>query len=155
MRVINALQSIDGDRAFSVFLAGSVQSKDTEVTWRKRIIKMLSEEDVVLIDPVWTNNGSNLDYNNKEDAKKMNVQIDWELNALEQADLIVMHLDKEAKSPISLLELGLYAQSGKLVMCCADGFWRKENVDVVCNRYNVPRVKSIEELVTTIQKKLE
>jgi hypothetical protein len=36
-------------------------------------------------------------------------QVKWELNALEKSDLIIMYLDPETKSPISLLELGLHA----------------------------------------------
>jgi hypothetical protein len=60
------------------------------------------------------------------------------LDALEFADTILMHFVPDAKSPISLLELGLFAQSGKMLVSCPDGFWRKGNVEVVCDRFDIP-----------------
>lgn len=82
-------------------------------------------------------------------------QIDWELEGLDQADLIVMYFDKDTKSPISLLELGLYAASGKMVVCCPDGFWCKGNVDIVCNKYQVPQVKNITALIDYVKDNLK
>ena len=54
-------------------------------------------------------------------------------------------------SPISLLEFGLHARSGKMVVFCPEGFWRKGNVDIVCERYGIPQVEEMEELVTLIR----
>ena len=58
-----------------------------------------------------------------------------------------MYFDPNTKSPISLLELGLFAQSKKLIVCCPEGFWRKGNVDIVCDRYNIPNYDSLEKLL--------
>ena len=58
-----------------------------------------------------------------------------------------MYFDPETKSPITLLELGLYARSGKLVVCCPHGFWRRGNVDIVCDRYGVDQVKLLDTLI--------
>lgn len=78
-------------------------------------------------------------------------QVVWELKALERASTVVMYLDPNTRSPISLLELGLYAQSGKLLVCCPPGFWRKGNVDIVCERYGCALVKSKEELLDCLK----
>ncbi|MBQ0740161.1 nucleoside 2-deoxyribosyltransferase domain-containing protein, partial [Aquimarina celericrescens] len=78
-----------------------------------------------------------------------------ELDALEQADRIIMYFDPATKSPISLLELGLFAKSGKLLVCCPKGFWRKGNVDIVCERYKVDQVNNLEELIDEVKKKLK
>jgi hypothetical protein len=64
-------------------------------------------------------------------------QVEWELLALDIAEVIYMYFDPNTKSPISLLELGLYANTGKLQVCCPDGFWRKGNVDIICKRFNI------------------
>ncbi|MDJ0367016.1 nucleoside 2-deoxyribosyltransferase domain-containing protein [Hymenobacter sp. H14-R3] len=64
-------------------------------------------------------------------------QVNWELDALDKATHIIMYLEPGTQSPISLLELGLQAKSGKLLVVCPEGFWRKGNVDVVCNRYGI------------------
>jgi len=82
-------------------------------------------------------------------------QVEWELDALEYADWILMYFDPSTKSPISLLELGLFAETGKLIVCCPEGFWRKGNVDIVCEKYGVPQVDSIEELIENLIGELE
>jgi hypothetical protein len=64
-------------------------------------------------------------------------QVRWELDAQDAADLIFMYFSPDTKSPISLLELGLYAASHRIVVCCPEGFWRKGNVDIVCRRYGI------------------
>jgi len=66
-----------------------------------------------------------------------------------------MYFDKNTKSPITLLELGLFARSGKLVVCCPDGFWRKGNVAIVCERYRVQQVDSLEQLIHKVKKKIK
>jgi hypothetical protein len=72
-------------------------------------------------------------------------QVNWELDAQDQADRIVMNLVAGSFSPVSLLELGLYAASGKLVVICPKEFWRAGNVEIVCRRYRIPLVATIEE----------
>lgn len=56
-----------------------------------------------------------------------------------------MYFDPNTKSPISLLELGLYATSNKLHVICPDGFYRKGNIEIVCDKYNIPIYENIEE----------
>ena len=51
---------------------------------------------------------------------------------------------------ITLLELGLFARSGKLRVCCPEPFWRKGNVDVVCARYGVPLLPSLKGLIDEV-----
>lgn len=42
-------------------------------------------------------------------------------------------------SPISLLELGLFINSGKkIVVFCDPDYERKGNVEIVCEKYNTP-----------------
>jgi hypothetical protein len=48
------------------------------------------------------------------------------------------------------LELGLHARDGKLIVLCPEGFWRKGNVDIVCEKYGVKQVESFEELIKAI-----
>jgi hypothetical protein len=65
-----------------------------------------------------------------------------------------MVFDPNTKSPISLLELGLHASSEKMVVICPEGFWRKGNVDIVCEKHNIKQVKDIDELVEYIYEKI-
>ena len=75
-------------------------------------------------------------------------QVTWELNALKQADIIVMYFIPDTQSPISLLELGLFAESGKLHVVCPQGFWRKGNIEIVCDRYEIPLYDNLQDLKT-------
>jgi len=76
--------------------------------------------------------------------------VNWELDALEKADYIIMFLEKNSKSPISLLELGLFADSGKLLVCCEEGFWRKGNVDIVCQRKGIKMFENLERIINYV-----
>ena len=121
----------------SIFLAGSIEM-GVAGNWQEKIVTDLKKYFVTIYNPRRDN------WNNswKQDINepKFYEQVSWELKALEKADIIAMYFDPKTKSPISLLELGLYAKydNTKLIVCCPDGFWRKGNVQIVCQRYDVP-----------------
>jgi len=130
---------------FTVFLAGSIEMGKAE-NWQAKMEKEFSKFDnVCLLNP--RRDDWDSDWKQEITNPEFNQQVNWELDALEKADLIVFYFSPETQSPITLLELGLFARSGKLVVCCPNGFWRKGNIDIVCEKYNVPQVKSIEKLV--------
>jgi Nucleoside 2-deoxyribosyltransferase like len=119
----------------SVFLAGSIEMGKAE-NWQQEATNTFNLSGWDVLNPrrdVWDSSWSQ-DFENPQFYQ----QVNWELNALEHADLIVMYFDPNTKSPISLLELGLFARSNKLKVICPEGFWRKGNVDIVCNYYNIP-----------------
>lgn len=131
-----------------IFLAGSIeQGKAAE--WQKWVIDDLQlyadklEEqiqpecckDILLFNPRRPDWDASLPQTKID--KTMKEQIEWELDHLEKSDIICLYLDPNTKSPISLLELGIHIRSGKLVVCCPDGFYRKANVDITCARYGV------------------
>ena len=134
MKLITAPNTIIVDKNPSVFLAGSIEVGVAE-RWQDIVINALSDEDITLLNP----RRASWDASWKQDIENpvFKEQVSWELDALEKASMIIMYFDKNTKSPITLLELGLYAQSGKLLVCCPDGFWRKGNVDIVCERYKI------------------
>ncbi len=73
-------------------------------------------------------------------------QVLWELNALEKADIIILFFADNTKSPISLLELGLFAHSKKIKLVVEENFWRKGNIDIVCKKYGIEQFESLENL---------
>lgn len=66
-----------------------------------------------------------------------------------------MYFDPFTKSPISLLELGLFANSGKLHVICQSPFWRKGNVDIVCAKYNIPVYENLGEFKNKINELID
>jgi hypothetical protein len=88
------------------------------------------------------------------DSAPFHEQVSWELTGIERADVVIVYLDPATRAPISLLELGLIAVSGRALVCCPDGYFRKGNVDVVCQRYRVPQARDLEELIALARERL-
>ena len=136
MRIIQPPNKIQlNNNEFAIFLAGSIESGLAE-KWQDKIIEQLKDYDnLVLLNPrreEWNNTAIM-----SIDNQYFKEQVIWELEGLEIADKIIMYFDIKTKSPISLLELGLFSKSGKLIVICPDGFWRKGNVDIVCEKYKI------------------
>lgn len=123
-----------GGKYLSVFLGGSIEMGSAE-NWQKMVEDALVDLPIILYNP--RRDDWNASWEQRADNPPFREQVEWELNALEQASIIILYFQPGTKSPISLLELGLFASSNKLVVLCPDGFWRKGNVDIVCERYNV------------------
>lgn len=135
-----------------VFLGGSIEMGAAR-DWQADLIAALSDEQVTVLNP----RRPDWDPNWKPVAPEPNFrqQVQWELAALESADIIVMYLAPGTQSPISLLELGLHAQSGKIVLLCPEGFWRKGNVDITAGRYGIEQVATMESLVSAVRARLK
>ena len=133
----------------SIFLAGSIEM-DKAIDWQKQCENELQNQFNVLNprreswDTSWKQDISNLIF--KE-------QVNWELNALEQADIIIMFFANNTQSPISLLEFGLYARSKKMYVVCEKEFWRKGNIDVVCERYGIMQFDNLDQLMIFLKNK--
>lgn len=130
----------------SIFLAGSIEMGKA-VNWQERVITELSRFSQVDIlnprRPDWDSS-----WEQKITNPQFNEQVTWELDNLEAADFIFMYLQPETLSPISLLELGMFAEeASKLIVCCPDGFWRKGNVDIVCNRFDIDLFDNLTEAI--------
>ena len=131
-----------------IFLAGSIEMGKAE-DWQQKVITAVSDFEKVIYNPRRENWDST--WAQTIDNPKFKEQVRWELESLENSDLIVMNFTPDTMSPISLMEFGLYARSGKMVVYCPEGFWRKGNVDVVCEMYNIPQEEKFEELITLIK----
>jgi len=118
----------------SVFLAGSIEMGLAE-DWQKKATEAFEPHAKYIFNP--RRDDWNKNWKQSIDHPEFNTQVNWELHALDIAQYIFMYFDINTKSPISLLELGLYATSKRLVVCCPEGFWRKGNVEVVCARYGI------------------
>lgn len=65
-----------------------------------------------------------------------------------------MYFDQATKAPITLMELRLFARSSKVVVCCPPGYWRRGNVEVVCNRFGIPLVTTLPDLIDILRARL-
>ena len=123
----------------------------TAEKWQAKMVHDLSYTDITFLNPRrddwdWT-------WEQSINNPKFHEQVTWEQDAFEYSDIIIINFDPNTKSPISLLELGLFAHTGNVIVCCPNGFWRKGNVDIICERYNIPLVESYDALVDNVLKR--
>lgn len=156
MKVIKAPQELVYD-GLPIFLAGSIEMGKA-IDWQTELTNSLKDYHCTILNPRrddWDSSWKQ-DINNKQFKE----QVKWELQALENASYVAMYFDPNTMSPISLLELGLFARDSgqdrnpELIVCCPEGFWRKGNVDIVCERYDIKQVSSLDDLKKEIIKRI-
>jgi hypothetical protein len=133
----------------SVFLAGSIEMDDAP-RWQDQLVAALEDTDLVVLNPrreAW-----NPAWEQRMSCEPFRGQVEWELEGLERATRVCFYFAPGTKAPISLLELGLLARSGRAIVCCPAGFWRRGNVEIVCGRYGVPFVESLDELAEHLRR---
>ncbi len=135
-----------------VFLAGSIEM-DTAEKWQDRVAKEIQSSRTLVLNPrrddwdsSWTARTSN---------KQFAEQVSWEHDGLHNSDIVFMYFDPKTKSPITLLELGLMADSGKLIVCCADDFWRKGNVEYICEEYGISLYTKMEDAIAELKERVK
>lgn len=134
-----------------VFLGGSIEMGVAE-PWQRRLCEIFKDYDnVVFLNPRRDDWDSS--WVQSKDNKQFAEQVTWELDALEYSDIIIFYFDPNTKSPITLMELGLHANY-KSIVCCPDGFWRKGNVEMVCDYYRIPMVNTFEQLTELLKQRV-
>lgn len=126
----------------SIFLAGTIDMGKS-VDWQKATIdwfKGKSDGKFMLFNP---RRGKGL----SGEMSDFEHQVNWELEHLERTDIIIMNILANSKSPITLLEMGLFMRSGKLYVICEPGFYRYDNVRLTCARYGVPLYHNLDEFL--------
>jgi hypothetical protein len=144
MKVLKAPQPLppyrrNGVIPRSLFLAGSIEMGVAE-DWQTTLTNYISvPENNVKCDYIFNPRRESWDSSWEQSITnpQFNEQVSWEMTALDAARSIIMYLDPATKSPISLLELGLHAASRKIIVCCPKGFWRRGNVEMVCDRFDI------------------
>ncbi|MEG1008346.1 MAG: nucleoside 2-deoxyribosyltransferase domain-containing protein [Clostridia bacterium] len=138
--------SLNDSENFKIFLAGTIDNGSSD-DWQQNLINYIN------------NNYTDIDIYNprrsfcdiEQGSKEFKEQVDWELDHLNKCDLILMNILRDSKSPISLLEMGLFANSRKMLVVCEPGFYRYDNVKIVCERYHIPLYNHISELLFDIE----
>src|ERR1700740_2326515 len=104
-----------------IFLGGTIDNNKS-VDWQKEMSEFASNS----MNGWGVFNPRRLDWDknlrNLYEQPEFFQQVQWELNALNHSDLILLNLLPDSVSPITLLELGLYATCGKLHVVCPEGF---------------------------------
>lgn len=148
MKVIKPPHPIP-DNGFLIFLAGSIEMGSAE-NWQVKVEDAIKESNSTILNPRRDNWDSS--WKREITSEKFHEQVSWELSGLEKSDLILMYFDPTTKSPVSLIELGLFGRDGKMIVCCPEGYFRKGNVDIVCQRYGIKQVDTLDELIAEVKR---
>ena len=115
---------------FVIFLGGTIENGLSK-NWQEDYIRVISElcdrfqKDIVICNP----------RREKFHIDEIEKQIQWELNHLDRADIVLMNLLSHSASPISLMELGAYKE--KIICLCKKNFYRYLNVYLTCQHHNI------------------
>jgi len=136
----------------TLFLAGSIEMGEAE-NWQERVARELSDvPNLTILNP--RRDDWDRSWVQSIAYRQFREQVEWEISAQEMANVIFMYFAPASKAPITLLELGLFARSGKMIVCCPDGFWRKGNVEVVCNRFGIPLSDDLDDAIERLKNSL-
>lgn len=129
-----------------LFLGGSIEMGAASL-WQDEFTKLLGTRKVLVLNPRRDDWDSS--WEQDKDNPEFLGQVTWELDGIENADVVVFYFDPNTKSPITLMELGIVAgmRRGGVAVICPEGFWRKGNVDIVCERFGIEQYRDFEELI--------
>jgi hypothetical protein len=140
-------------RVKSVFLAGSISTADT-ANWRETLCTSLSNLPITIYNP----QRSDWDSSWRQDIEfaPFREQVEWELDMLGKADIVVFYFQPGTQAPISLLEFGIICAQvpGKAIVVCPEGFWKRGNVQITCEKFGVETVDDLEGLREAIVKRM-
>jgi len=140
------------DTRLKIFLAGSIEMGKAEM-WQQRVTNELQNEDVIILNP--RRDDFNPNAKQEKTDPYFSEQVNWEQDAIEGADIVFFYFAPGTMSPISLLELGeciglpdsCADDSRQFIVCCPQGYWRKGNIDIVCERNSIPVHESLDQAV--------
>lgn len=133
-----------------IFLAGSIDMGKAE-NWQERLERELEEHNVIIYNPrrddwdsSWVQDISNPQF--KE-------QVEWELDHINDSDLVLFYFDPNGPAPITLMELGYVIGNEQwCLVCCPEGYWRRGNVQVMTQKHVVPMVDDIESFIAAAKR---
>jgi hypothetical protein len=151
MKIIKPNSENQALEGISIFLAGSIEMGAAE-DWQTKTQERFKDFPITLLNPRRDDWDSS--WTQEQKNPQFNYQVNWEMDSLDKADIIFMYFSPETKSPISLLGLGAYGSTGKMIVCCPDGFWRRGNVEIFCSRHDIQVYNDIEDAYGALMTRL-
>lgn len=141
---------------WTVFLAGSIEM-GTAVEWQEDLVNQFQtfDNNLVFFNP--RRNDWDSSWVQSKDNPQFAEQVNWEIEHISTADVIFFYFSGDTKSPITLMELGIIAgmhmryASSEVIVVCEPNFWRKGNVDILCDKIDVTVHENLEDGITELQ----
>jgi hypothetical protein len=139
MKIYTAPEPVDFEdieHKACIFLAGSIEMGKAN-NWQSQVAEALEPYDIVIFNPRRTAWDSSWEQslNNPVFVE----QVNWELDKVDASDVVFFYFQGDTLSPISLMEMGIACAGGMdLVVVAEPGFWRRGNIEVMCDRHGIP-----------------
>ncbi|GAB7340167.1 hypothetical protein MBLNU457_6642t3 [Dothideomycetes sp. NU457] len=133
----------------TLFLSGRIPPPQ-QAQWQNELTNRLQHLPLTILNPL------RLDWDSRWEAKTtfapFNEQVNWELNGLKAADIVVAYFAPDSDCPVTLLEFGLtVAQRAEKVVCwCPGDYSKRGNVEIVCARKGVRVCETMDEVVVEV-----
>lgn len=138
------------DQKTWIFLAGTIDMGDSE-NWQESVEYYFKDNnDIIIFNPRRDDWDST--WIQRIDNPHFKQQVIWENEYMNECDIIIFNFLPGSKSPVTMLELGLHIKDN-IVVCCPDDFYRSGNIHIICELYNIPLFKNMEELLNNISEK--
>jgi hypothetical protein len=149
-----------------VFLAGSIDM-GSAVDWQSELIERASSFDdkyVTFYNPRRSKvfSGEQSLYNDDFAG-----QVNWEIDHIDRANIVVFYITAESKAPITMFELGYFMgktmddanresvdQKPRVVVGVEQGFWRRGNIEVMCDRFGVQLYDNLDDVASVLEDQL-
>ena len=142
---------LDSDQT-TIFLAGSIEN-GSAIDWQADLETWIETNKQWII---WNPRRQDWDQNIRQviDEPRFYEQVTWELKRIIQySKIITFYFDPNTTSPITLLELGICLGMHKQVLvCCPEGYYRKGNVDIICDMFGITVLNSLDALKSELSK---
>lgn len=133
----------------TIFFAGSIGGIKHD--WRKELLDELDEikcHPFICLNPhrpTWDDS-----WKQSADDPQFSAHVHWEQNNLERCDLAIFYFYPGTLAPVTMMEFGQYHH--KALVCCPDGFYRKGNIDINCQRNCVLTCPDLKQMALAIKK---
>ncbi len=112
---------------YSIFLAGAIDMGNA-VNWQQDVcLRLMGIDNLVIFNP----------RRESFTPDTLDEQIQWELKYLNQVSKIFMWFPGNSYAPIALLETGLFAHSGRLIVGAEPEFYRRRNLEITLDMYGI------------------
>lgn len=153
--IYTAPDFIDKTSKDSIFLAGTIDM-GTSKDWQQEVIEILHPNPMSDYCHIYNPRRKEWDSSWEQDITNPHFyqQVNWELNALERANIIFFNFLPESKSPITLMELGLFIgrKDKRIIVCCPKEFYRSGNVQIICDRHQIPVYTNFNDCLQILKK---
>lgn len=148
----------------TVFCAGTIDNGAVE-PWAHRVAEAFEGKQVTFFDPRRESWNPNLE--NRAHCKEFRDQVEWELARIESCDIPFFYFVGGSISPITLQELGyvIASRAGARgnwnadiempIVVCPDDFWRKGNVEIMCEQHNIVVFNTLDEGIFELRRVVE